>query len=219
MPVSEVYNEPCEIGMKRYPDKFFDLAIVDPPYGIGFDGETESMVTNNASGKWSQARGKGYTRKEWDKEKPDSEYFRTLNRVSKAQIIWGGNYFDLVPSGGWVVWDKKRPDDFSLSQAELAWVSNSGRVAIFRYLWNGFAKQVPEERFHPTQKPVQLYRWLLENYAKPGDKILDTHLGSQSARIAAYDLGFDFYGWEIDKDYFEAGNKRFENFKKQLKLF
>lgn len=205
-------------GMKAYPDKFFDLAIVDPPYGIGFDGETESMVTTNASGKWNGARGKGYKRKDWDKEKPSEDFFYELFRVSKKQIVWGGNYFSLPVSGGWIVWDKKRPEDFSLSQAELAWVSNSGRVSIFRYLWNGFQKEQPEDRFHPTQKPLKLYRWILTNYANKGDKILDTHLGSGSSRIAAYDMGFDFWGFEIDRDYYEAQEKRFKEQTLQLKL-
>jgi len=210
MPVSEVKNMDCMEYMAGFPDKYFELAIVDPPYGIGFDGETDSMVTNNASGKWNNARGKGYKRKEWDKNKPNSDYFDELFRVSKNQIIWGGNYYELPISGGWIVWDKKRPDSFSLSMAELAWHSGSGRVNIFRWLWSGFSKEQPEDRIHPTQKPVALYRWLLQNYANSGDKILDTHLGSGSSRIAAYKMGFDFYATELDKDYYEAQEKRFQ---------
>jgi len=190
--ISQVTNEDCMELMSRYPDKYFELAIVDPPYGIGFDGEVSTMVTNNASGKWNGARGK---------------------------IIWGGNYFKLPNSGGWIVWDKKRPEDFSLSQAELAWVKNSGRISVFRYLWNGFQKEKPEERFHPTQKPVKLYEWILKNYASEGDKILDTHLGSGSSRIAADKMGFDFYACELDRDYFEAQEKRFKEYKSQLILF
>ncbi len=218
-PISEVTNEDCMELMSRFPDKYFELAIVDPPYGIGFDGEVSTMVTNNASGKWNGARGKGYKRKKWDNEKPTEIYFNELFRVSKNQIIWGGNYFKLPNSGGWIVWDKKRPEDFSLSQAELAWVKNSGRISVFRYLWNGFQKEKPEERFHPTQKPVKLYEWILKNYASEGDKILDTHLGSGSSRIAADKMGFDFYACELDRDYFEAQEKRFKEYKSQLILF
>jgi site-specific DNA-methyltransferase (adenine-specific) len=216
---SIVFNEDCITGMKRYPDNYFDLAVVDPPYGIGFDGEVNTMVTNNASGKWTNAKGKGYKRKDWDSEKPNDTYFIELFRVSKNQIVWGGNYFNLPASGGWIVWDKIRPETFSLSQAELAWVRNSGRVSIFKYLWNGFQKQIPEDRFHPTQKPVKLYDWILKNYAKEGSKILDTHLGSGSSRIAAHKNGFDFTGFEIDKDYFEAQEKRFKEFTSQLTIF
>ena len=217
----ELLHIDCMAYMATLPDKAFDLAIVDPPYGIGFDGEVDSMVSNNTSGKWNNARGSGYVRKEWDKNKPDSSYFTELGRISKNQIVWGGNYFSecLKSSGGWVVWDKQRPADFSLSQAELAWVSGSGRVAIFRYLWHGFQKQEQEDRFHPTQKPVQLYKWLLKNYAKDGDRILDTHLGSGSSAIAAHDGGFDFVGCEIDKDYFDAAKKRFDIHQSQGKLF
>lgn len=219
MPISEVYNIDCMEYMKTIPDKYFELAIVDPPYGIGFDGEVLSMVTNNTSGKWKNATGKNYTRKQWDNIKPDKIYFNELFRVSKNYIIWGANYFELLPSSGVIIWDKMKPDNFSLSQGELAYVSNSNRMAIFKYLWHGFQKQKPEDRIHPTQKPVALYKWLLKNYARQGDKILDTHLGSQSSRIAAYEMGFDFYGCELDPDYFADGCKRFENFKKQLKLF
>jgi site-specific DNA-methyltransferase (adenine-specific) len=216
----ELLHIDCMIKMAEYPDKFFDLAIVDPPYGIGFDCEKPTMVTNNSSGKWNGARGRGYKNKDWDKNKPDAVYFDELKRISKKQIVWGGNYFSeyLQPSGGWVVWDKIRPDEFSLSQAELAWVSNSGRIAIFKYLWNGFQKQEQEARFHPTQKPVQLYKWLLKNYATPDMKIIDTHLGSGSSAIAAYDFGCDFVGCEIDKEYYDAALKRFETHKMQQVL-
>ena len=218
MPNIELLNCDCMEYMATLPDKAFDLAIVDPPYGIGFDGEVDTMVTNNASGKWNNARGKGYKRKEWDNSKPTQEYFTELFRVSNKQIIWGGNYFELPISGGWIVWDKKRPPDFSLSQGELAWVSGSGRVAIFRYLYNGFQKEVQEDRFHPTQKPVKLYSWILANYAKEGDKILDTHLGSGSSAIAAHKMGFDFVGCELDKDYYDAACKRFKEQTAQLSL-
>lgn len=129
--------------------------------------------------------------------------------MSKNQIIWGGNYFVdcLYPSSCWVCWDKDRYGDFA--DGELAWTSFTTALRIFKFTWDGFRKQEPADRFHPTQKPIALYKWLLQNYAKPGDKILDTHLGSGSSRIAAWDMGFDFWGYELDKDYFEAQEKRF----------
>ncbi len=218
-PIINLYKGDCFEAMKSMKDNQYSLAIVDPPFGIGFDGENSSMVTNNTSGKWNGAKGKGYVRKDWDNEKPTDEYFNQLLRVTKNQIIWGGNYFSLPPSGGWVVWDKKKPENFSLSMAELAWVSHSERILIFRYLWHGFQKQQPEERFHPTQKPVALYKWLLKNYAKPGDTILDTHGGSRSLAIACYDLGFDHDSWEIDPDYHADSVKRFEQHTKQVQIF
>lgn len=209
MPVSEVYNECCEVGMKRYPDKFFSLAIVDPPYGIDW---MEQIENPNTKANW-----KVYEKKNWDKSIPNSPYFIELRRVSTHQIIWGGNYMtdNLSPSSCWVIWDKMQ--EFSGAVFEMAWTSFDSPAKAFRM--SRVEAYANQNKIHPTQKPVQLYKWLLTNYAKPGDKILDTHLGSQSSRIAAYDMGYDFTGFEIDKDYFEAGNKRFENFKKQLKLF
>lgn len=217
MPVSEVYNECCEVGMKRYPDKFFDLAIVDPPYGIGEDGRNNHTRSVNAKAKDYRAKSR------YDNATPGFNYFQELFRVSKNQIIWGGNYYIefLKNTPCVIVWDKDNGEN-DFADCELAWTSFDTAVRKFKWRWQGMLQEDmknKQERIHPNEKPFQLYRWLLTNYAKPGDKILDTHLGSQSSRIAAYDLGFDFYGWEIDKDYFEAGNKRFENFKKQLKLF
>lgn len=214
----ELLHCDCMEYMATLKDNEFDLAIVDPPYGIGFDGEKETMVKNKSK-KWNNTRGVGYIKKDWDKEKPNKEYFKELFRVSKNQIIWGGNYFELPISGGWVVWDKKRPADFSLSQGELAWVRNSGRVAIFRYLYNGFQKEIQEQRFHPTQKPVKLYKWLLQNYAKQGDKILDTHGGSRSLAIACHEMGFDHVSCEIDLDYHNDSVKRFKEQTMQLDIF
>ena len=217
----ELLNIDCMEYMATCKDKQFDLAIVDPPYGIGFDGEKPTMVINNSNGKWNGARGRGYKKMEWDSNCPNKEYFDNLKRISKYQIIWGANYFSeyLKSSGGWIIWDKIRPLKFSLSQAELAWTNKSNRVTIFRFLWNGFQKQSEwNKRFHPTQKPIQLYKWLLKNYAKPADKIIDTHLGSGSSAIAAYDFGCDFVGCEIDKEYYDAAIKRFENHKMQKQL-
>lgn len=194
-PISIVENIDCIEGMKQFSDKFFDLAIVDPPYGIGEDG--------------GKARTRGSKRinsekKGWDNERPNYGYFLELIRVSKNQIIWGGNYFAdlLTASRCWLYWQKNMGGDFA--DGELAWTS-------FDKVLKQYTKRSETfERIHPTQKPVALYNWLLENYAKQGDKILDTHLGSQSSRIAAYKKGFDFWGFEIDKDYFEQGNERFE---------
>lgn len=214
--ISEVFNEDNLIGMARYPDKFFDLAIVDPPYGIGRDGYECGSKANE---KWKNPRRKIYVKKCWDNEIPNEIYFNELYRISINQIVWGGNYFieHLRSSMGVIAWNKEVNGNFS--EFELAWTSFDCRARLFTWMWNGYRKQRPEARSHPTQKPVDLYKWLLKNYAKPGDKILDTHMGSQSSRIAAWDMGFDYWGWELDKEYFDAGCKRFNDFKLQGKLF
>jgi site-specific DNA-methyltransferase (adenine-specific) len=228
MPISDVFNMDCMEGMAQYPDKYFELAIVDPPYGIGFDKENTTMSagvrkdgTKRKMKNWNNPKEKGYVKKNWDTIIPPNEYFIELKRISKNQIIWGGNYFTeyLKPHGGWIVWDKGVPDGMTLSQAELAYNTFLNSIKLIKILWAGYKKVENENRIHPTQKPVKLYKWLLTNYAKPGDKILDTHLGSGSSRIAAYDMGFDFVGFELDKEYFDASCKRFDTFKQQLKLF
>jgi site-specific DNA-methyltransferase (adenine-specific) len=201
--ISEVTNEDCMEGMVRYPDKYFDLAIVDPPYGIGEDG-----------GK-CRTRGSKKTngiKKNWDNEKPSNEYWKELFRVSNNQIVWGGNYFaDKLPvSRCWIYWQKELGGDFA--DGELAWTSFDKVLRQYKKRSETF------NRIHPTQKPVALYKWLLHNYAKQGDKILDTHLGSGSSRIAAYEMGFDFTAFELDKEYFEAQEKRYNNHISQLKL-
>ena len=218
VPSSEVYLEDCVKALKRYADNHFDLAIVDPPYGIGFDGEVKEMANNNSK-KWKSAKGKNYTRKSWDNETPSKEYFKELFRVSKNQIIWGGNYFDLPQSSGWIFWNKGVAKDFTLSPGELAWTSFNKSVDMVELLWAGFRKCEETNRIHPTQKPVKLYEWILSKYAKPNDLILDTHLGSGSSRIAAYKGGFNFVGFEIDAEYYEKQEKRFNDFKSQLRLF
>ena len=228
VPSSEVYLEDCVKALKRFNDNHFDLAIVDPPYGIGFDRENPTMSagvrkdgTKRKMASWSNPKEKGYTKKDWDKETPSEEYWKELMRVSKNQIVWGGNYFSdyLKPHGGWIVWEKGVPEGMSLSQAELAWNSCLNSVRIVKVLWAGYKKADNEDRFHPTQKPVRLYDWILMNFAKPNDLILDTHLGSGSSRIAAYKGGFNFVGFEIDCDYFNSQEKRFNEFKSQLRLF
>jgi site-specific DNA-methyltransferase (adenine-specific) len=189
--------------MKTVPDKYFELAIVDPPYGINADRE------HYEGHGWVLRKQKG-----WDKKPPEPEYFQELQRISVNQIIWGGNYFieNLKNSQCWVIWDKGQRS-FSLADAELAWTSFDELAKIIKL-------QVPKNgKIHPTQKPVALYDWILKNYAKEGDLILDTHLGSGSSRIAAHRAGLSFVGCELDKDYFDAANKRFKDFTAQLTLF
>lgn len=216
---SEVYLMDCIVGMKHYPDKYFDLAVVDPPYGLQFESVSKSMYTHNSSGKWKKPIDKNYKRKDWDNNVPTKEYFDELFRVSKNFIIWGANYFDLPPCKGLIVWDKLRPEDFSLSQGELAYTSLGNRMAIFKYLWNGFQKQKPEKRYHPTQKPLALYEWIFANYSEPGQRVIDTHLGGGASRIAAHKYDLHFTGFEIDEEYFYMQEGRFEKYQSQLNLF
>ena len=203
------FNMDCIEFMQTLPYKFYDLAIVDPPYGIGIDGQKKS--TSKHGGR----REKVF--KGWDNKTPDKNYWNELFRVSKNQIVWGANYFTeyLPPSMGWVFWDKGQR--IYNSDGELAFTSFQKALRVYE-LNRVFITQHGDTE-HPTQKPVKLYEWLLMNYAKEGDKILDTHGGSQSSRIACFNLGFELDIIELDKDYFEAGNKRFEQHKKQLTLF
>ncbi len=207
--ISEVFNMDCMQGMKQYPDNYFELAIVDPCYGIGRDGQKKS--TGKHGGR------KEYKFEGWDSKPPSKNYFNELFRVSKNQIIWGGNYFTkfLPASMGWVFWDKGQR--IKNSDGELAFTSFSCALRVVEY--NRCEIQKIGGAIHPTQKPVALYRWLLQNYAKKGDKILDTHLGSGSSRIAANMEGFDFVGYELDKDYFDSSCKRFYEYKLQQKLW
>ena len=213
------YNMDNMKGMAEFPDKYFQLAICDPPYGIGESGERSTRL--HFSEKWKKPKATNYDIKNWDKEPPPPEYFKELIRVSQNQIIWGANHFiSRIPfdSHCWLVWDKLNGgNDFA--DCELAWTSFKSAVRKFSYLWNGFQKQQPEQRFHPTQKPVALYTWLLNNYAKKGDKILDTHVGSASSLIACHNLGFKYVGFELDKDYYDMANKRLERVKAQVSMF
>tara|TARA_R110000868_G_scaffold227405_1_gene480393 strand:- start:598 stop:1197 length:600 start_codon:yes stop_codon:yes gene_type:complete len=197
----EMLNVDCMEYMSGLEDNAFELAIVDPPYGIGI-----------ASNPVRQQ----HVKKQWDNEIPKEEYFLELMRVSQNQIIWGGNYFFnyLGNTQGFLIWDKKQPHDFSLAMCEFAWTSIQRPAKMFRY-------SVLAEKWkqHPTQKPVKLYEWLLKNYAKEGDRILDTHLGSGSSAIAAHYGGFDFVGCELDIDYFKASQIRFERETAQQALF
>ena len=213
-----ITNEDNMELMARYEDNHFNLAIVDPPYGIR---ESKKQRVNKPCDRWKSAKNNiQYTKKEWDVNIPNKEYFDELFRVSKNQIIWGGNYMTeyLKPSMGWIFWDKKNgATDFS--DGELAWTSFNKALRKFEWLWSGFKKQRPEVRIHPTQKPVKLYECLLMNYAKEGDKILDTHLGSGSIAIACHNLGYDLTACELDKEYFEAAMKRIEQHQSQKRLF
>ena len=221
----ELYNCDNMELMAKYPDGYFDLAIVDPPYGIGV---TKNKRLNNNSNN------------DWDDNIPSEEYFKELFRVSKNQIIWGGNYFDLPPTRCFIVWDKCISDDFTLAMAELAWTSFDKLAKIFKY-------SVPKDgKIHPTQKPVKLYKWILDKYSTcsecggsgevasntidcdvqtckkcKGDnpKILDTHLGSASIAIACHDYGFELVGCELDKEYYDKGIERVKNHVSQQKLF
>lgn len=207
--ISHVENRDCLEAMKEFPDNYFDLAVVDPPYGIAI----------NMNMGLRKGKRMNHARKDWDNSIPDNEYFKELFRVSNFQIIWGGNYFPLPLTKSWIFWDKEVPDGVDFADGELAWTSGTKTLIKAKIKYTGFHGMDKGGKIHPTQKPVALYKWLLDNYANKGDKILDTHLGSQSSRIAAYDMGFDFWGYELDKEYFDAGNKRFEEFKQQLKLF
>jgi site-specific DNA-methyltransferase (adenine-specific) len=202
--------------MARYPDKYFDLAIVDPPYGIDADvkNSTDKMQT-----KKSAAKSKKYGSQLWDSDIPTDEYFDELKRVSKKQIIWGANYFGLV--GGMIYWHKNVTMP-TYSTGELAWVSCMNKLDFVDITWHGMIQHDmsnKETRIHPTQKPVALYKWLLDKYAKQGDKILDTHLGSGSIAIACHDYGFDLTACELDKEYFDKAMTRINNHVAQQKLF
>jgi site-specific DNA-methyltransferase (adenine-specific) len=206
---SEVYLEDCVSGMKRYADNHFDLAIVDPPYGIN--------VNMNMGVRKGEKRK--HQSKDWDKESPNQDYFIELFRVSKNQIIWGANNFidNLTNKTGWIFWDKVITGDVPFSAGELAWTSFD--CALKKVAIPIQTNYLEEKRIHPTQKPVKLYDWILSKYAKPTDLILDTHLGSGSSRIASYKGGFNFVGFEIDPEYFDKQNRRFHDFKSQLRLF
>lgn len=204
--------------LPQFPDKYFELAIVDPPYGIGEDGSK-----NHTRGKLAKSKDyKGYTG--GDLSAPDKKYFNELMRVSKNQIIWGANHFiSKIPydSSCWIVWDKQNGEN-DFADCELSWTSFRTAVRIFRFRWNGMLQEDmkhKEIRLHPNQKPVALYDWILSRYAKQGDKILDTHVGSASSLISCYKNGFDYVGFEKDPYYYDLANKRLEEYKSQITLF
>lgn len=212
------YEMDCMEGMKQYPDGYFDLAVVDPIYG---DVPSGGYMSNTGGG---VAACTEYHNAIWEQQKTPPEYFTELFRVSKNQIIWGANYFAKEigrDSSGWIVWDKCRPEGATYADCELAYTSFSRAARIFRYRWNGFIQQNMknrEVRIHPTQKPTDLYRWIFRNYTKPGDKILDTHLGSGTSRRAAYDFGLDFVGFEIERTYFDLQEQAFQEYIAQMRM-
>jgi site-specific DNA-methyltransferase (adenine-specific) len=206
-PFSIVFNEDCVQGLKRFADNYFDLAIVDPPYGIGMDGGNVGYKGFN-----------NFEKKDWDKEIPNAEYFTELFRVSKNQVIFGGNYFGLPPTRCYLVWDKGEGFyNRTYAECELAWTSFDANTCKIKY--DPLAKGDYKGKIHPCQKPVTVYDWILQKYAKPNNLILDTHLGSGSSRIAANKGGFNFIGFEMDKEYYEKQEKRFKNFTAQQRLF
>jgi site-specific DNA-methyltransferase (adenine-specific) len=215
-PTNTVENIDCMEMLRKCPPKHFDLAIVDPPYGLGAGRKN----------KYHPGAFTEYIPKKWDSERPTAEYFEQLFRVSKNQIIWGGNYFtEFLPiSKNWIVWDKKQPEGISFSMHELAFYSGDGQAKIFRG-YNGANRCVVPSlakkylRIHPTQKPIELYKWLLKNYGKQGDLILDTHVGSGSSIVACIECGFNYYGCEIDKDYYDAAMKRIGRAFRKYELF
>lgn len=221
MLITDKINLTCEDNMALmalYPDDYFELAIVDPPYGIGEDG-----AKNHSRGK--AAKPTMYKAKSWDSSVPDVEYFKELIRVSKNVIIWGANHFiENIPNSNtssWIIWDKQNGEN-DFADCEMAWSNHKSAVRKFEFRWAGMLQgdmKNKEIRIHPTQKPVALYKWLLSKYAKPNDKILDTHLGSMSIAIACHDMGFELTGCELDKDYFNQGVERVKKHCSQLSLF
>ena len=211
------YNMDCMQGMKEFPDKYFDLAIVDPPYGIGENGDKNHTRSKLAKAKDYKAFSGN------DLKPPDKEYFDELFRVSKNQIIWGANHFiSKIPydSSCWIVWDKDNGDN-DFADCELAWTSFDSAVRKFKYRWNGMLQENMKNKeihMHPTQKPVALYEWLLNRYAKPNDIILDTHVGSASSLIACYNTNHKFVGFELDEYYYKVSKQRLDTEMAQMRL-
>lgn len=223
----------CMNFLPDFPDNYFDVAVVDPPYGIKeHGGKNRSKYVKQKNGSSIYVPDGGYKNYGWDNKPPDREYFKQLFRVSKNQIIWGCNYFDYPMAGGLIIWDKCN-DGSDQSDAEVAYCSLTRRVDIFRYMWRGIFqgksiiegtiqqgnKRLNEKRIHPTQKPVNLYRWICQKYLQKGMKILDTHVGSGSSLIAYEECGLEYVGYEINEDYYDSAQKRLNEFKSQLTLF
>lgn len=226
------YNMDCMQGMKEFPDKYFDLAIIDPPYGRKeHGGRNRSGYVRQKNGSKIFVKDGQYENRKWDNEPPSEEYFNELMRISKNQIIFGCNYFDYPLIGGRIVWDKCN-EGSDQSDAEIAYCSMNNRVDIFRYMWRGMFqgksitegttqqgnKRLNEKRIHPTQKPIALYEWLLSRYAKPNDIILDTHVGSASSLIACYNTNHKFVGFELDEYYYKVSKQRLDTEMAQMRL-
>jgi len=206
-----IKNEDNMMLMARYPDKYFDLAIVDPPYGIGMDGQKKSINKNPKHNR------KEHKQKKWDNSIPSKEYFDELRRVSKNVIIWGGNYFTeyLKPTKAWIFWYKGQ-NDLTMSDGEMAWTSFE---SVTRQIEINRAELIKQNTFHPTEKPIKLYKWILDKYAKENDKILDTHLGSGSIALACHDYGFELTACELDKEYYDKAIQRIKDHVAQQRLF
>lgn len=205
------YNMDCMDGMKEFPDKYFDLAIVDPPYGLDIANMNMGL---GKSAKCSKKENRNWEKSDWDKEKPKDTYFNELFRISKNQIIWGGNYFKLPPTRCFLIWDKAEGMyGRSFSECEFAWTSFNGGARIFKYA------PFDKNRLHPTQKPVALYEWILIRYAKDGDIILDTHVGSASSLIACHNTNHKFVGFELDEHYYKLSKDRLYGEMAQMNLF
>lgn len=206
---SGFYNMDCMDGMREFPDKFFDLAIVDPPYGL--ERMSKGTAENNRT---------GFAHGVWNDEKPTQDYFKELFRISERCIIWGANNFQLPETEYFIVWDKFQTVD-NFASAEYAWTNCKQPALVFRYAAHQMAQDRKKEggKIHPTQKPISLYLWLLQNYAKQGDKILDTHVGSASSLIACHRMGFEYWGFELDADYHKAASERLAKEKEMQPLF
>jgi len=209
-PTINIHNQDCMEAMAKMADNAFELAIIDPPYGKDIDNEKPNNFVM-----------KKHYSKRWDSKSPNALFFYEIRRVSKNQIIWGGNHFVLPGTECMIVWDKINPMKGKFSDAELAWTSFSKTTRIYKQAWIGFGRYFEEKQssIHPTQKPVKLYKWLLKNYAKESDKILDTHLGSGSIAIACHDMGFDLEAYEIDQEYHQAALQRLNTHRSQLQMF
>ena len=222
MTMINIFKMDCMEAMAKAPNNHWDLAIVDPPYGINASSKA-FLRTGTQTGKSLAIRGM-YKSSNWDSSSPSQKYFDELKRVSKEQIIWGANHFISKISKNsscWIVWNKENGYNY-YADCELAYTSFKTAVRMFSFKWHGMLQgnmKNKEHRIHPTQNPVALYTWLLDNYAKEGQRILDTHLGSGSSAIAAHRMGFDFWGFEIDEEYFNGAKKRIEHEQRQLKLF
>jgi site-specific DNA-methyltransferase (adenine-specific) len=205
--LNRLYNMDCMEGMKQFPDKYFELAIVDPPYGIGMDGGNVGYQGFN-----------NFQKKDWDSAPPSQEYFTELFRVSKNQVIWGGNYFGLPATRCYLIWDKGAGfKNRTYAEAELAWTSFDANVRIYQR--DPLARGDYHGKIHPTQKPIQIYAWILNKFAQQGDKILDTHVGSASSLIACYNYKFDFIGFEIDEEYYRKAQARMDAVMAQVTMF
>jgi site-specific DNA-methyltransferase (adenine-specific) len=221
--LNRIYCMDCLEGMRQMDDKSVDLVITDPPYGINVDKNSNSVWGNRENKRkdptWLKFKPKEYLEIGWDEKSPRKEYFDEILRISKNQIIWGGIYFaDILPkSPSWIIWDKKQTMP-SLSKCELAWCSIGSHLEVFYYLWSGYAKEEPEERVHPTQKPIKLFEWIIKNYAKEGDIICDPFFGSGSCLVACIRMGHQFIGFEKERTYFDAAQLRIKRAQEQGKI-